>query len=116
MHFLVHFSVHFSGAKLCYRIGPPGAAVARVLHEVVGEDDLAARLVAVQVVHAHVRVRAVGAGMKYNIISTISVLVVSWMRTMLLFVKVYFTTDYKTCRTLARLPKNWIFGYNQLNP
>ena len=39
----------------------PGAAVARVLDEVVGEEDLAACLVPVQVVHAHVRVGAVGA-------------------------------------------------------
>ena len=39
----------------------PGAAVARVLDEVVREEDLAAGLVPVEVVHAHVRVRAVGA-------------------------------------------------------
>ena len=36
------------------------AAVARVLHEVVREEDLAPRLVPVQVVHTHVRVGAVG--------------------------------------------------------
>ena len=41
--------------------GGPGAAVARVLHEVVGEEDLPPGLVPVQVVHAHVRVGAVGA-------------------------------------------------------
>ena len=37
------------------------AAVARVLHEVVREEDLAPGLVPVQVVHTHVSVRAVGA-------------------------------------------------------
>ena len=48
-------------AKIVVLSCAPGAAVARVLDEVVREEDLAAGLVPVQVVHAHVRVRAVGA-------------------------------------------------------
>ena len=42
------------------------AAVARVLHEVVREEDLAPRLVPVQVVHTHVSVGAVGTAGKMD--------------------------------------------------
>ena len=42
------------------------AAVARVLHEVIREEDLAARLVPVQVVHSHISVGAVGTAGKMD--------------------------------------------------
>ena len=44
--------------------GRSRAAVSRVLHEVIREEDLPPGLVAVQVVHAHVRVGTVGAAIK----------------------------------------------------